>query len=62
MEADLILHAFDENPLERVILSDLQFSSSNYIKTEVQDQQLPIFNNHFPELTVTQTKCKFLIF
>ena len=57
MEADLILHAFDENLLERVIFSDLQFSSSNYIKTEVPDQQLPL-NDHFSELTVNQTKSK----
>ena len=57
MEADLILHAFDENLLERVIFSDLQFSS-NYIKTEPV-QQLPI-NDHFSELTVNHTKSKLL--
>ena len=57
MEADLILHAFDENLLERVIFSDLQFSS-NYIKTEQPEvQQLPL-NDHFSDLTVNQTKSK----
>ena len=55
MEADLILHAFDENLLERVIFSDLQFSS-NY-EQATKNKDLPI-NDQFSELSVHQTKSK----
>ena len=51
MDADLILHTFDENLLERVVFSDLQVNTSEFLNENVIKNELPL-NDRFSELTV----------
>ena len=51
MDADLILHTFDENLLERVVFSDLQLNTSEFLNENLIKTEYPL-NDRFSELTV----------